>query len=884
MHAVKSLFKKELAGYFANPTGYVFITLFVFMSGVAAFWLPGFFDRNLANLDQLNAWFGVLLLLIVPAITMASWANERQEGTDELLLTLPASELQLVLGKYLGCVAIYAICLLFAAGHVLVLTFLGRPDAGLTFATYLGYFLAGAALCGVGLAASSLSGSATVSFIASVVVCGLFVLIDLVAQLLPGTLWADLANAISLPQRLASMNRGVIDLGDVAFFAVLAGLGVALCVLVVVARRGGTPRLTRAFHWPVRGAALAVALICAVALLDRAALRVDATAERLWSLSPVTRQLIKDLPADRTLALTAYVSPKVPEAYVQQRETLLGLLREIEAVAGGRVQTQVIPTEANTEAAREAERAFGILPRPMAGDNPGAVSQVFLGVAISGGASTRPSVIEFLGRGLSPEYELARALRAAGAASRKKIGILETPAGIFGQFDFQTMQSGRDWPIVAELRKQYEVTRVAARAEVPADVDVLLVAQPSSLSSEELARVVEYIKSGRAALIFEDPMPLVNPNLATAEPRRPPNPMAGGQPPEPKADITPLFEALGAKISGDAIVWDTTNPHPQLGETPNEFIWAARGSWKGGLPPFNDESPITSGLQECVLLFPGKIDRLDPKPATGDAGATPAPSGTEFTTLLRSSPSSGQVAYQGLLQRGPFGIGGLNPNRRPVRLAQQQPMAVQLRGGPGKINAVLVSDLDMISPTFFDIRESGTAGMEFDNVTFVLNAVDVLAGDQSLLDLRKKRRAFRTLERLEERRKSELEQTQVAIDRADAEAQQRLGEARARMDQRLKEIDQRTDLDQTSKDILSRSTQQAEQRRLDAQSRAIEDQKRQTIEDARLQTKREIDKLQMSIRVAAVTLPPVPALLIGLAVMVRRRRAERAARSAPRDP
>ena len=334
------------------------------------------------------------------------------------------------------------------------------------------------------------------------------------------------------------------------------------------------------------------------------------------------------------------------------------------------------------------------------------------------------------------------------------------------------------------------------------------------------------------------------------------------------------------------VIWDATNPHPQLRGTPEEFIFAARGAWKGGSPAFNDDHAISGGLQECVLLFAGKIERVPPAAPTAEAGqpAPAAPTPTDFTTLIRSGPASGEVAYAGLLQRGPFGTSGLNPNRRPARTNQQQPLAARLTGGAAKVNALLVGDLDLISPTFFEIRQSGAAGLEFDNVTFILNAVDVLAGDESLVDLRKKRRQFRTLERLEERRREEEQLTQTAIDNAEAEANQLLEDARKRFDDRIKEIESRTDVDENTKRVMVESVRQAEQRKLDTQSRAIEDQKRRKIEDARLVTNQQIDRLQTAIRVAAVTIPPVPALLVGLAVLVRRRQRERASLVAREEP
>ena len=245
-----AVFKRNFVNYFANPTGYVFICVFLLLSSCAAFRPSEFFSANLCNLDALNGAITLILLFFVPAITMGVWADESRQGTDELLLTIPAGDLDIVLGKYFACVAIYTVSLLISGvSNFLFLRWLGDPDVGLFLSNYLGYWFLGLTMLSIGMVASFLTRNLTVAYILGALLNGLVVLTwyaDMVPTV-PYT-WAMHVKHWSLGGQFQEFGRGIISLSGIIYFVMIAAIMLYLCMVLI-----GRRHWVRSGSWHVMG-------------------------------------------------------------------------------------------------------------------------------------------------------------------------------------------------------------------------------------------------------------------------------------------------------------------------------------------------------------------------------------------------------------------------------------------------------------------------------------------------------------------------------------------------------------------------------------------------------------------------------------------------------
>jgi ABC-2 type transport system permease protein len=211
------------------------------------------------------------------------------------------------------------------------------------------------------------------------------------------------------------------------------------------------------------------------------------------------------------------------------------------------------------------------------------------------------------------------------------------------------------------------------------------------------------------------------------------------------------------------------------------------------------------------------------------------------------------------------------PAEKPAEAAEGEEEAPVKPG----IRAIFIADVDFISEQFFEIRRLGPGNLNFDNVTFFLNAMDSLVGDESFVALRNRRVRHRTLARVEAQTQSFIEQRTADEQAAEQEAQEALAAAQRRLDEKVAEVQNRDDLDAQTKQIMARNLQEVENRRFEVAKANIETAKEAKVRASEERMETQIRRIQSGIRTLAVLLPPIPVFLLGVYIFIRRQKRER---------
>ena len=238
MKQMLSLIRRELNSYFATPVAYVFITIFLILSGLFTFYLGNFFEIGQASLGSFFEWHPWLYLLLIPAITMRLWSEEKKSGTIELLTTLPITTLNIVLGKFFAAWIFTLLALILTFPLWLTVNYLGNPDNGVIFTSYIGSLLMAGGYLSIGIFISSLTKNQVIAFIVSVTVCFLFTVSGLPLVLDFFSNWTgeaitDVIASFSFLANYSDISKGIIDFRTIIYFTSLIILFLYLNVITL---------------------------------------------------------------------------------------------------------------------------------------------------------------------------------------------------------------------------------------------------------------------------------------------------------------------------------------------------------------------------------------------------------------------------------------------------------------------------------------------------------------------------------------------------------------------------------------------------------------------------------------------------------------------------
>lgn len=366
MKQILTITRKELKGYFGSPMAIIFIGAFLAVTLFSFFWMDTFFARGIADVRPLFRRMPVLMIFLVAALTMRQWSEEQRAGTLEILLTLPVSTTQLVIGKFLAVVTLVAISLALTFGLPLTVSVLGNLDWGPVFGGYLAAILMAGAYTAIGLFTSSRTDNQIVALISTALLCGLLFLLgssgvtDFV-----GSGMAEVLRAIGVGSRFESIERGVVDLRDLLYYLTLTGIFLTLNALSLKAKGWSTGAQT----WPRRrGVAVTSALLALnlvfvnVWAFPLRGLRLDLTQNKRYTLSNTTRELLREL--QEPLLIRGYFSEETHPYLAPLVPQITDMLEEYRVASGGRVRLEIIDPVEHPEKEAEANQVYGIRSKP----------------------------------------------------------------------------------------------------------------------------------------------------------------------------------------------------------------------------------------------------------------------------------------------------------------------------------------------------------------------------------------------------------------------------------------------------------------------------------------------------------------------------------------
>ena len=852
MKNIKAIFKREFKAYFDSPVAYVFLVAFLVLIGFMTFGVAMFYERRQADLTPFFFWHPWVYLLLVPAATMGTWADERRNGTAELLLTLPITVTQALVGKFLAAWAFISIGLALTFPVAITAGYLGAPDWGVVVCGYLGSFLMAGAAAAVGVFASTLSRASVIGFVVSLalvfalMIVGFDPVTTAVANWgVPSAIVNGLASC-SLLTHFEALRRGVVDLADIGYYVGMIVFMLAAAKTVTDGRRGAS-----------KGAAglvlLAAIVVAADVILANLPLRADLTAERFYTLSDGSKAVLAKL--DQDVTLKYYVSSSAADMPMQLKTyaaRVQNLLKEYERAAGGHVVLEAYDPKPDSDAEEWAQR-YGIEPQTV---NPFGSPIYFGVVAVCG--DNEQTLAQLSPRTESTlEYDVTRLVTRVAWPEKPVVGVMTSLPDVLGggQMNPMMMQMGQrppeGWAAFAELGKDYEVRTVATDvASIDDDVKTLVLLHAKDLSDKALYAIDQFVLRGGKLIACVDPFSIKD-MIASRQKQNPMMmQMGGGQ--DGPSTLGKLFDAWGVKFDTSKVTGDLeaatklNNGQGGVDDNPAFLSLTQANMDQGDL--------LVSRLTQVMFPFAGAF--VFEKKGM-DLTFTPV-----ITTSKENACSVDKMSVQfggGMKDMIPDGharvlaarLSGTFKTAFPKGPDGTNDVSKALAEGKGTV--LLFADSDFLADDFC-VRMMKTPFGSIpqlinDNLTLFSNVIEQFAGREELIGVRSRGTTDRPFTVVNELEAKAMRQWQRKA--ADFEAELQMTQQRLQALQKQKSGDERFILSQEQQDeILKLRKAQAETRK--------------QLKNVRKELTADIDSLGLTLKVVNIGLIPGLVVLLGL--------------------
>ncbi|TKB05821.1 Gldg family protein [Desulforhopalus sp. IMCC35007] len=365
MAKLMTVSRKEFNSFFASPAAWLFLGMFLIVNLFVVFWGETFFARNIADLKPLFSWMPLLLIFLVAALTMRSWAEERRAGTLESLLTCPINPITLIVGKFFASLSLVALALLLTTPLALTVALLGPLDWGPVLGGYLASLFLAAAYIAIGLYMSGRTDNPIVSLILTVIVAGAFyVLGSSTITTFFGHRIGGILELFGSGSRFDSITRGVFDIRDIYYYLSIVGIFLTLNIFSMERLRwAGNVNQPSHKQWGwLTGLAILNFLLANVWLSTVGWARIDLTQDNIYSLSPATKQLMQQL--QEPLLIRGYFSEKSHPLLEPLVPQIKDLLEEYQVAGADKVRVEFVDPHTSQALEEEAAEKYGIHPVP----------------------------------------------------------------------------------------------------------------------------------------------------------------------------------------------------------------------------------------------------------------------------------------------------------------------------------------------------------------------------------------------------------------------------------------------------------------------------------------------------------------------------------------